>query len=123
MFGNKKNKACMEIDQKTKEEIIKLFSKKNNNYLKNLDILGKFLFKKSFQSNLDSESFTTLLKDCQLRNKKFIDRDFPPNQLSLINSSNTYINNKWKKIIWKRASEYLVEYKIFPPKFNPRCIK
>ena len=119
MFGNKKNKACMEIDQKTKEEIIKLFSKKNTNYLKNLDILGKFLFKKSFQSNLDSESFTSLFKECELRNKKFTDREFPPNQLSLINSSNTYINNKWKKIKWKRASEYLVGYTIFPEKFNP----
>ena len=119
MFGNKKNKACMEIDQKTKEEIIKLFSKKNTNYLKNLDILGKFLFKKSFQSNLDSESFTSLFKECELRNKKFTDREFPPNQLSLINSPNTYINNKWKKIKWKRASEYLVGYTIFPEKFNP----
>ena len=119
MFGIKKNNILMDIDQKQKEEIIKLFTKNNNNYLKNLDILGKFLFKKTFQSNLDSESFTTLLKECQLRNKKFTDREFPPNQLSLINSSNTYINNKWKKIIWKRASEYLVEYTIFPPKFNP----
>jgi len=120
MFGIKKNKEVINIDPNEKEEIIKLFSNKNNNnYLKNIDILSKFLFKISFQSNIDSESFSSLLKECELRNKKFTDREFPPNQLSLINSTNTFINNKWKKIKWKRASEYLKEYKIFPEKFNP----
>ena len=119
MFGIKKNKSISEVDQKQKEEILKLFSKKNENFLKNIDILGKFLFKISFQSNLDSESFPSLLKECELRNKKFTDREFPPNQLSLINSPNTYINSKWKKIKWKRASEYMTEYTIFPKKFNP----
>ena len=119
MFGNKKNNAGIIINQKEKEEIIYLFSKKNNNYLKNLDILGKFLFKISFQSNIDSESFTSLLKECELRNKKFTDREFPPNQLSLIYSTNKFINNKWKKIKWDRASEYLKEYTIFPQKLDP----
>ena len=119
MFGIKKHKDGINIEQKDKEEIIKLFSKNNNNYLKNLDILSKFLFKISFSSNIDSESFTSLFKECELRNKKFIDREFPPNHLSLINSTNTLINNKWKKIIWKRASEYLKDYTIFPQKFNP----
>ena len=119
MFGKKKINEGLKIEQKEKEALINLFSKNNNNYLKNLDILGKFLFKISFQSNLDSESFTSLLKECELRNKKFTDREFPPNQLSLINTSNTSINNKWKKIKWVRASEYLKEYTIFPQKFNP----
>ena len=119
MFGNKKNNAGIIINQKEKEEIINLFSKKNNNYLKNLDILGKFLFKISFQSNIDSESFTSLLKECELRNKKFKDIEFPPNQLSLIYSTNNFINNKWKKIKWVRANEYLKEYSIFPQKFSP----
>lgn len=119
MFGKKKNIDLIEIDPKQKEEIIKLFSKNNGNYLKNLDILGKYLFKISFQSNIDSESFSSLLKECEFRKKKFTDREFPPNQLSLINSSNNYINSKWKKIKWKRASEYLTEYTIFPQKFNP----
>ena len=120
MFGIKKNKEVINIDPNEKEEIIKLFSNKNNNnYLKNIDILSKFLFKISFQSNIDSESFSSLIKECELRNKKFTDREFPPNQLSLINSTNTFINNKWKKITWKRASEYLKDYKIFPEKFSP----
>ena len=69
MFGIKKNKSLLDVDQKQKEEILKLFSKKNENFLKNIDILGKFLFKISFQSNLDSESFPSLLKECELRNK------------------------------------------------------
>ncbi len=43
MFGIKKNKSSSEIDQKQKEEIIKLFSKKNDSYLKNINI--NFLFK------------------------------------------------------------------------------
>ena len=120
MFGIKKNKEVININPKEKEEIIKLFSNRNNNnYLKNIDILSKFLFKISFQSNIDSESFSSLIKECELRNKKFTDREFPPNQLSLINSTNTFINNKWKKITWKRASEYLKDYNIFPEKFSP----
>ena len=81
MFGKKKNIDLIEIDPKQKEEIIKLFSKNNGNYLKNLDILGKYLFKIAFQSNIDSESFSSLLKECEFRKKKFTDREFPPNQL------------------------------------------
>ena len=121
MFGikNIKNKEIKTIDSKEREEIINLFSKQNNNYIKNIDILSKFLFKLCFKSNIDSESYNSILKECELRDKKFIDREFPPNQLSLINSPNTFVNTKWTKIKWKRASEYLKNYSIFPEKFNP----
>ena len=117
MFGIKNNNNIKEISNDEKEEIMKLFSKSNNNYLKNINILSKYLFKIAFQSNLESQSFSSLLKECELRNKKFTDREFPPTQSSLINTPIN--NNKWKKILWRRASEYLTEYSIFPSKFTP----
>ena len=117
MFGNKNNNNIKEISSNEKEEIINLFIKTNPNYLNNINILSKFLFKIAFKSNLESQSFSSLLKECEIRNKKFTDREFPPTQSSLINTSIS--NNKWKKIIWRRASEYLTEYSIFPSKFIP----
>ena len=117
MFGTKKINNIKEISNDEKEEIIKLFSKNNTNYLKNINILSKYLFKIAFQSNLESQSFSSLLKECELRNKKFTDREFPPTQSSLINTPIN--NNKWKKINWRRASEYLTEYTIFPSKLTP----
>ena len=119
MFGIKNIDDIKEINKNEREEIFKLFTKNNNNYLNNINILSKYLFKLAFQSNLESQSFSSLLKECELKNKKFIDREFPPTHSSLINTSNNMNNNKWKKIIWKRASEYLSEYTIFPPKFTP----
>ena len=119
MFGTKNLDDIKEINKNEREEIFKLFTKNNNNYLSNINILSKYLFKLAFQSNLESQSFSSLLKECELKNKKFIDREFPPTHSSLINTSNNMNNNKWKKIIWKRASEYLSEYTIFPPKFTP----
>jgi hypothetical protein len=95
MFGTKKINNIKEISNDEKEEIIKLFSKNNTNYLKNINILSKYLFKIAFQSNLESQSFSSLLKECELRNKKFTDREFPPTQSSLINTPIN--NNKWKK--------------------------
>ena len=117
MFGTKNINNIKEISKNEKEEIIKLISKSNPNYLKNINILGKYLFKIAFQSNLESQPFSSLLKECELRNKKFTDREFPPTQSSLINTPIN--NNKWKKITWRRASEYLTEYTIFPSKFAP----
>jgi hypothetical protein len=66
MFGIKNNNNIKEISNDEKEEIMKLFSKSNNNYLKNINILSKYLFKIAFQSNLESQSFSSLLKECEL---------------------------------------------------------
>ena len=119
MFGSKNNNNIIEIDKNEKEEMMKLFLKNNDNYLKNINILSKFLFKIAFQSNLESQSFLSLYKECELRKKKFTDREFPPTYSSLTNLSMQSNNNKWKKIIWRRASEYLTQYTIFPTKFTP----
>ena len=119
MFGAKNIDDIKEINKNEREEIFKLFTKNNNNYLNNINILSRYLFKLAFQSNLESQSFSSLLKECELKNKKFIDREFPPTHSSLINTPNNINNNKWKKIIWKRASEYMPEYTIFPSKFTP----
>ena len=108
MFGTKNINNIKEISKNERDEIIELLSKNNSNYLKNINILSKYLFKIAFQSNLESQSFSSLLKECELRDKKFTDREFPPTQSSLINTSIN--NNKWKKIIWRRSNEYLTEW-------------
>ena len=104
MFGTKNINNIKEISKNEREEIIELLSKNNSNYLKNINILSKYLFKIAFQSNLESQSFSSLLKECELRDKKFTDREFPPTQSSLINTSIN--NNKWKKIIWRRSKAF-----------------
>ena len=110
MFGTKNISDIKKLTKNEKEEIMNLFSKSNDNYLKNINILSKYLFKLALQSNLESQSFSSLLKECELRNKKFTDREFPPTPSSLINTATNINNTKWKKIIWKRASEYMNEY-------------
>ena len=117
MLENNNINNLNEDNNVDKEILLQLFSKNNNNYKKNINILSKLLFKIAFRSNLESQSFEDLIKECELRKKKFVDREFPPIQTSLINSSFS-MNNKWKKINWKRASEYLTEYIIFPSKFT-----
>ena len=119
MFGTKNISDIKKLTKNEKEEIMNLFSKSNDNYLKNINILSKYLFKLALQSNLESQSFSSLLKECELRNKKFTDREFPPTPSSLINTATNINNTKWKKIIWKRASEYMNEYTIFPKEFTP----
>ena len=87
MLENNNINNLNEDNNVDKEILLQLFSKNNNNYKKNINILSKLLFKIAFRSNLESQSFEDLIKECQLRKKKFIDREFPPIQTSLINSS------------------------------------
>ena len=88
------------------------------------ELLAQFLFKKAFDSNLKHIDFDSMLAECKKTNKKYTDREFPPNESSLIRGNKMEKQDrKWKKIIWKRAGDYHSEYSIFPPKFFPREIK
>ena len=90
----------------------------------NISLISKFLFKKVFETNLTDSSFDEIYKNCEKKNKKFIDRVFPPNETSLIRGNHFRKNDrKWKKIKWIRASDYRVNATIFPEKFYPREIK
>ena len=87
-------------------------------------LLAQFLFKKAFDSNLKHIDFDSMLSECKKTNKKYTDREFPPNESSLIRGNRMKKQDrKWKKIIWKRAGDYHEKYTMFPPKFYPREIK
>ena len=45
----------------------------------NISLISKFLFKKVFETNLTDSSFDEIYINCEKKNKKFIDRVFPPN--------------------------------------------
>lgn len=90
----------------------------------NISLISKFLFKKVFETNLTDSSFDEIYKNCEKKNKKFIDRVFPPNETSLIRGNHfRKQDRKWKRIKWIRASDYRVNSTIFPEKFYPREIK
>ncbi len=70
MLENNNINNLNEDNNVDKEILLQLFSKNNNNYKKNINILSKLLFKIAFRSNLESQSFEDLIKECQLRKKK-----------------------------------------------------
>lgn len=61
-------------------------------------LLAQFLFKKAFDSNLKHIDFDSMLSECKKTNKKYTDREFPPNESSLIRGNRMKKQDrKWKK--------------------------
>ena len=83
----------------------------------------------------DDSKYLKYLEDCQASNKKFLDKEFPPEKSSLIADWNSndqdVLENKdeWSKIEWIRASEIPElnddegELKVFADKVEPNDIK
>ena len=81
-------------------------------------IISKYFFKKVFQNSINENQFQKIFEELKNKNEKFFDKNFPPNESSLIkNNDDKIISNRFKKIKWKRLSElYNNNYTIFPNK-------
>lgn len=125
MFGEKDRNdedKSYELPSQIDLETYFTLNKKNPN-TKKMDFLAKYLFRTAFTSNIKSTDFLTLYEECAKEDRLYVDLEFPPNVSSLIKGVGAANQNrKWKKIRWERASKYLDNYTIFPPKFKPRQI-
>ena len=93
-------------------------------------LISKYLFKKIFQNTIFDNQFQKIFEDLKNKHEKFFDKNFPPNESSLIknihdDNNNNKINSKrFKKIKWKRLSElYNNNFSVFPDKIIPNEIK